>query len=67
MRLCRGISLQISSSLIHSPIIWSVEPKCCDEYWADLEPEQQEAAKVLGYTQDTWDKEGAFAKCCVIL
>jgi hypothetical protein len=43
------------------------EPACCDEYWDDLDEEQRQAAMVLGYDKGSWDKEGAFAKCCVIL
>lgn len=43
------------------------EPEVSDEYWDDLDEEQRQAATVLGYDKDTWDKEGAFAKCCVIL
>jgi hypothetical protein len=43
------------------------EPACCDEYWDDLDEEQRQAAMVLGYDKGSWDKEGALAKCCVIL
>ena len=28
-----------------------------DDDWDELTPEQQEAAKVLGYTKETWDAE----------
>jgi len=35
-------------------------------YWADLNEDERQAAAVLGYTAETWDKEGMLAKCCVI-
>ena len=35
-------------------------------YWADLTEDERQAATVLGYTAETWDKEGMLAKCCVI-
>ena len=35
-------------------------------YWADLNEDERQAATVLGYTAETWDKEGMLAKCCVI-
>ena len=43
------------------------EPEVSDEYWDDLTEEQRQAATVLGYDKDSWDKEGMLAKCCVIL
>ena len=44
------------------------EPEISDEYWDDLTGEQRQAAEVLGYNKDCWDKEeGMLAKCCVIL
>ena len=43
------------------------EPDACDEYWDDLDEDQRQAATVLGYSKDTWDKEEGLAKCCVIL
>ena len=43
------------------------EPHCCDECGDDLDEEQRQAATVLGYDKDSWDKEGASTKCCDIL
>lgn len=34
-----------------------------DEDWADLTPAQQQAAKVLGYTQKSWDGDGGPGVC----
>eukprot|EP00984_Skeletonema_dohrnii_P013782 scaffold5742_cov91-Skeletonema_dohrnii-CCMP3373.AAC.1 len=34
------------------------EPDCCDEYWDDLDEEQRQAATVLGYDKESWDKGG---------
>ena len=66
-------SIEITSSsakkLGYTKKMWNgdKEPEVSDEYWDDLDEEQRQAATVLGYDKDTWDKEGAFAKCCVIL
>eukprot|EP00985_Skeletonema_marinoi_P000905 scaffold364_cov111-Skeletonema_marinoi.AAC.2 len=43
------------------------EPDCCDEYWDDLDEDQRQAATVLGYDKESWDKGGILDKCCVIL
>eukprot|EP00984_Skeletonema_dohrnii_P014437 scaffold6063_cov97-Skeletonema_dohrnii-CCMP3373.AAC.1 len=38
------------------------EPDCCDEYWDDLDEEQRQAATVLGYDKESWDKGGILDK-----
>ena len=38
-----------------------------DRVWDDLDDNQRQAAGVLGYTKETWDSEGEFSNCCVVL
>ncbi|EJK49214.1 hypothetical protein THAOC_31935 [Thalassiosira oceanica] len=48
--------------------VWSELTRLIEQLWDnDEDPEEQEAAKILGYTKETWEADDSAAACCVII
>ncbi len=57
-------STKIASKLGYTQELWDADKvtECCKKYWEDLDKNQQEGAKELGYDQKSWNNYQATSK-----